>query len=66
MDFNNDNYETGFLYAVKELSDGDLSEWVSQRVSTLKTNSDWVAEYLERGEIEKAKNALNRILPGFN
>lgn len=65
MNFNNDNYESGFLYAIKNLSAYDLPDWAINKVDVLKTNGKWVSEYLERREIQKAKNSLERILPGF-
>ncbi len=66
MNFNNDNYESGFLYAIKKLSTYGLPDWATQRIEILKNNANWVKEYLERGNIEKAKSSLSRILPGFN
>jgi predicted nucleotidyltransferase len=66
MDFSNDNYESGFLYAIRKLSDTDLPDWASDKLEVLKTNAGWVAEYLDRQDISKAKKALERILPGFS
>ena len=66
MNFNNDNYESGFLYAIKELSGSDLPDWASDKLDVLKTNGKWVSEYLGREEIQKAKKSLERILPGFS
>jgi len=65
MNFNNDNYESGFLYAIKKLSDSYLPVWASNKLNTLKSNGDNVKEYLERGEIQKAKKSLERILPNY-
>jgi len=31
----------------------------------LKTNGKWVKEYIERGDVQKAKKSLEKILPGF-
>jgi tRNA nucleotidyltransferase (CCA-adding enzyme) len=36
-----------------------------QKVDVLKSHAEWVKQYLGRGEIVKAKKALERILPGF-
>lgn len=65
LNFNNDNYESGFLYAIKKLSDYDLPDWASNKVEVLKNNAKRVKEHLEIGEITKAKKSLERILPGF-
>lgn len=65
MNFKNDNYESGFLYTIKKLSDSNLPVWARNKLDALKTNGNWVKEYLERGEIQKAKKSLERILPGF-
>ena len=66
MDFNNDNYESGFLYAIKKLSDSELPDWATNKVEILRSNGKWVSEYLEREEIQKAKKSLEKILPGFS
>lgn len=65
MDFKNDNYESGFLYAVKNLSARDLSLKSASKVDALYNNCDWIKEYLERENIHKAKERLAKILPGF-
>lgn len=65
MDFSNDNLESGFLYAIKKLSTYDLPNWAANKVEVLKSDANWVKEYLEREDIFKAKKALDRILPGF-
>jgi predicted nucleotidyltransferase len=65
MDFNNDNYESGFLYAIKELSTDGMPDSASKKVEMLRENRKWVKEYLEREDIYKAKKSLDRILPGF-
>ena len=65
MNFNNDTYQSGFLYAIKKLSDYDLPGYAAQKVEALKNNAEWVKEYLEREDIKKAKEALERILPVF-
>lgn len=65
MNFNDDNYESGFLYAIEKLSTSDLPDWAINKVEVLRANAEWVNEYIDRGEIQKAKKALDRILPGF-
>lgn len=66
MDFSNDNYESGFLYAIKEFFGFNLPDWASNKLDVLKTNGKRVREYIEREEIQKAKKSLDKILPGFN
>lgn len=66
MNFSDDNYESGFLYAIRKLSSGDLPDWAASKVQVLKSNAKWISEYLERQDLQKAKTALERILPGFN
>lgn len=63
MNFNNGNYESGFLYAIKELSTDDLCSKEAKRVEVLKKNGRWVKEYLNRKQPDKAKSIVNRILP---
>ena len=65
MNFDKDNYESGFLYAVEKISDYDLPSWAAGKVKALQTNADWIREYLDRQDVIKAKNSLNKILPGF-
>jgi len=65
MNFNNDNYESGFLYAVKNLSTSNLPVWAKNNVDSLKSNADNVRRYLKDGNIAKAKKYVERILPGF-
>ncbi|MFN8436004.1 MAG: nucleotidyltransferase domain-containing protein [Cytophagales bacterium] len=65
MNFSNDNYQSGFLYAIKELSTWDLSNYASKKVDTLKSNAKWIKEYLDREDLDKAKEVVSRILPGF-
>ena len=66
MDFNEDNYETGFLYAIGEFSTAGLPDWAARKVDVLKANAKWLDEYLERNDIAKTKNSLERILPGVS
>ena len=65
MDFSNDNFESGFFYAVRKLSTYNLPSWATQKVDVLKSDAKWVKEYLDRKDIFKAKKTLERILPGF-
>ena len=65
MDFNNDNYESGFLYAIETLSGNGLPLWARNRLDSAKSSGNWISEYLHRGEIQKAKSPLDRILPNI-
>jgi hypothetical protein len=56
MDFNDDNFESGFLYTIGKLSSYSLSNWAAQKVDVLKSEAKLIKEYLKRGEIFKAKN----------
>jgi predicted nucleotidyltransferase len=62
MNFSNDNYQTGFLYAINNLPTNDLSEYQTKKVETLKNNKDWIKEYLDRDNQEKAIEVVCRIL----
>ncbi len=63
MDFSEDNIESGFFYAIDNLPTFDKSDYAIGKINTLKKNKDWVIEYLERGNTEKAKQRLHKILP---
>ena len=64
MDFEGNNYESGFLYAVRKLSANKLPEKSTRKIDMLKSDTVMIIEYLERDDIDKAKNYLNKILPG--
>lgn len=63
MNFSNDSYESGFFYAISNLPTYGGTVFFKNKVNTLQHNKDWVIEYLNRGEIEKAKMRLHKILP---
>jgi predicted nucleotidyltransferase len=65
MDFTDDNYQSGFLYAIKGLSTWDLPSEATRKVDSLKAKGGWIKEYLKRGDIYQAKAVVSRILPGF-
>lgn len=65
MDFSNDNYESGFLYAIRNLSNSELPAWASDKLDILKGNGQRVKEYLGREDIHKAKKIVDKIVPGF-
>lgn len=62
MNFSGDNYQKGFLYAIDNLSTYGLTLVGTQKVKTLKTNGNWIKEYLERDNQEKAIEATCRVL----
>ncbi len=62
MNFSNDNYQTGFLYAINHLSTYNLSEQGKKKVETLKSNKKWIEEYLGRDNQEKAIEVVCSIL----
>ncbi|RXK59208.1 nucleotidyltransferase [Lacibacter luteus] len=66
MNFSDENYQSGFLYAIEELSGSDLPGWASSKLDVLKTNAGRIDEYLDHGDLQKAKSTLERILPGFS
>lgn len=62
MNFKNDNYQTGFLYAIKELPTYNLTSTQSHKVQTLNNNAKWIEEYLDRDNQDKATEVVYRIL----
>lgn len=65
MNFNNENYQSGFLYAIGNLSSSGLATYQAKKVETLKNNAGWIKEYLKRDNQEKATEVVHRIL-GLN
>lgn len=63
MNFNGDNIETGFYYAIDQLPTSWRSEFTKGKVNTLKNNKNWILEYLERKNVTKAKECFHRIVP---
>lgn len=62
VNFSGDNYETGFLYAIKQISTYGLGVVATQKVETLKSNGKWIKEYLDRDNQTKAIEVTCRIL----
>lgn len=62
VNFQGDNYQTGFLYAIGQISTYGLGVGASQKVETLKTNGRWIKEYLDRDNQEKAIETTCRVL----
>ena len=65
MNFNGDNYETGFFYAIDKLPTNNLTYAGQQKVNTLINSKKWIKEYLDRGDIIKAKEWVHKILPNW-
>jgi predicted nucleotidyltransferase len=62
MNFTNDNYQTGFLYAIDKLPTYNLPDYQAKKIETLRNNGNWIKEYLERDNQEKAIEVVCRIL----
>lgn len=62
FNFSNDNLQTGFLRAIKNLPTNNLANYQSKKVETLKNNMNWIKEYLERDNQGKAIEVVCRIL----
>lgn len=62
MSFFRDNYQSGFIYAAKNLPKFSLPESQRRKVETLNGNIDWIELYLNRDNQDKAIEVVNRIL----
>lgn len=65
MNFNGDNIESGFLYAVKNLSSSNFPNWAENTLSSLQENGNIIRKLLKAKETSKAKSILTKILPGI-
>ncbi|WP_239774531.1 SMODS domain-containing nucleotidyltransferase [Tenacibaculum finnmarkense] len=63
MNFSRDNFESGFFYAIDQLPVAGRSTFLKNKVEILRTNKDWILEYLKRENTIKAKERLHKILP---
>ena len=63
MNFSGDTIETGFYYAIDNLPTSWRTEFTKQKVQTLKNNKSWIIQYINKDNIEKAKEAFHRIVP---
>lgn len=63
MNFYGDNIQSGFFYAVRQLSSWDGTQFRREKVSSLQYNITKTIENLEAFDTEKAKNWLHRVLP---
>lgn len=62
MNFDGDNFETGFLYVIERLSASGLPSYQAKKVETLKSNGNWVRDYIDRDNQQKAIEVVYRIL----
>lgn len=64
MNFYGDNHQSGLFYAVNQLplSSND-STATKGKVESLQLNIRYVKQYLEEGNLERAKHWLHRVLP---
>lgn len=62
MNFSNDNYQTGFLYAIKNLSTYKLPDYQTRKIETLKNNRKQIIGYLEEDKQDKAEKLLIKLL----
>jgi predicted nucleotidyltransferase len=62
MYFKGDNFQTGFIYAIKNLPTSDLVGYQKRKVEVARKNIEWVEEYLSRQSQDKATEVVNRIL----
>ena len=62
MNFRGENLQSGFLYCIDRLSDYGLAVNKAKKVESLKKKRNWIIEYLDRNDQEKAEKVLLRIL----
>lgn len=65
LNFRNDNFQNGFLYAAKNTSARNLPGWAQKKVDRLKSDARAIEHFLEEQDIGKAKEVLECILPGL-
>lgn len=63
MDFTNDDIESGFFYAIENLSADDYSDFTARKVESLQDNAERVLDALEDDDINSAMRWLGHILP---
>ncbi|MCL6219102.1 SMODS domain-containing nucleotidyltransferase [Zunongwangia pacifica] len=64
MNFYNDNYQTGFFYAVNQLSlDWSAAQSKKDKLNSLRYNISKVKDYLEAYDSTTAKYWLHKVLP---
>jgi predicted nucleotidyltransferase len=62
MNFSGDNHQTGFIYAIKNLPTYGLADYNKRKVDAAQNNINWVEEYLNRENQDKATEVVRRIL----
>lgn len=62
MNFGGDNYQTGFIYAIKKLPTFGRPEYLRKKVEVAQKNAEWIEEYLNRENQDKATEVVRRIL----
>ncbi len=60
--FPND-FENSFFYIINKLPTWKLPHIKEMKVESLKNNADWVKYYLEKDDLQKAKQWLKKIIP---
>ncbi|UOR06362.1 hypothetical protein MUN82_04520 [Hymenobacter aerilatus] len=63
INFSGDNYQTGFFYAINQLSDYGKPQWAKEKIATLKKYKGYVEAYLYNNDMPKALLWLYYILP---
>jgi hypothetical protein len=64
LNFYNDNYESGFLYTVGQLStDWNDPQSKKDKLTSLKYNLEKVKTHLENNDINQAKHWLHKVMP---
>ncbi|MEJ0104725.1 MAG: hypothetical protein WDO19_20180 [Bacteroidota bacterium] len=53
-------WKVDFSMRLKSYQSYDLPNWAAKKVDVLKSDIKWVKEYLERGEILKAKKMFRK------
>lgn len=62
MNFRDDNYQTGFIYAIKNLPTSGRTDYLKRKVDVAQKNVEWIEEYLNRENQDKATEVVRRIL----
>ena len=63
MNFQNDNYESGFIYAVENINENFLSLQKKQKVSSLRNHVDYIIRYTNELNFDKMYEHMSKIFP---
>lgn len=63
LNFRGDNYTSGFFYAIDSLPTSSLPNVSARKVEVLRNNAKKIQEYIERENLQKAKEVVRRIIP---